>query len=68
MLSKELLGRRVKVVAWFDHPQLIAAHRRLTYLLGTVMHINDITGELSVHVEETDRVYHLKPEDIEVLP
>ena len=66
MLSKELLGRRVKVVAWYDHPQLIAAHRQQTHPEGTVTHINDFTGELSVRVDEPDCVYRFRLDDVEV--
>jgi hypothetical protein len=72
MLSKELVGRRVKVTAWYDHAQLIAAHRRPTTLRdgpeGTVTHVNDFTGRVSVRMEEHSRVYIFPLSDVEVLP
>jgi hypothetical protein len=67
-----LVGRRVKVTAWYDHEQLVVAHRRSTSLRdgpeGTVTHINDFTGRVSVRIEELDRVYTLPLSDVEVLP
>jgi hypothetical protein len=72
MPSNCLIGRRVKVTAWYDHEQLIAAHRMATPHRdgpeGTVTHINDFTGRVSVRVDVLDRVYTLPLSDVEVLP
>jgi len=72
MLSQELVGRRVKVTAWYDHAQLVAARRGPTSLTdgpeGTVTHINGSTGRVSVRIEEINRVYTLPLSDVEVLP
>jgi hypothetical protein len=59
MLSKELVGRRVKATAGSDHAPLIAAHRRPTPLgdgpEGAVTRINDLTGRVSGRIEEPNR-------------
>jgi hypothetical protein len=72
MLSPELIGRRVRVIAWYDHPPLIAARRRPTALSdgpeGTVTHVDDRTGRVWVRVEGLDRVFALQWGDVEVLP
>jgi len=71
MLSKELVGRRVRVVAWYDHAQLIADHRGDRFddgPEGTVTHLNDITAEMTVRIDEYDRAYALKLGDVEILP
>jgi len=71
MLTKELIGRRVRVLAWYDHPPLIAAHRWPTALgdgpAGTVTHHDDRTGRVSVRVEGLGRVFTLHRGDVEVL-
>ena len=72
MLSPDLIGRRVRIIAWYDHPPLIAAHRWLPAPSegpdGTVTHLNDRTGQVSVLVAGLDRVFILPWGDVEVLP
>jgi hypothetical protein len=72
MPSNHLVGRRVRFTAWYDHEQLIAAHRRATPPRdgpeGTVTHFNDFTGQVSVRIDVLDRVYTLPLSDVEVLP
>jgi hypothetical protein len=72
MPSHELVGRRVKVTAWYDHEHLVAAHRWSNTLKdgpeGTVTDINDVTGRMTVRIEGIHRVYTLPLSDVEVLP
>jgi len=71
MLSKELVGRRVRVVAWYDHAQLIADHRGDRFdegPEGTVTHVNDITAEMTVQIDKYDRAYVFPLGALEVLP
>jgi len=70
--TTELVGRRVKVSAWYDHAQLVAAHRRPRTFRdgpeGTVTQVNVVTGQVTVRIEEIHRVYTLPLSDVEVLP
>ena len=70
MSPRELLGRRVKVLAWYDHVQLIAA-RPKGDLVGTVSHVTDYPGDVSVTVQidgPDEKECTLKLGDVEVLP
>jgi hypothetical protein len=72
MFTDNLVGRRVKVVGWYDHEQLVAVHRRSGILLdgpeGTVTDINEHTHRVTVRIEGNDRLYTLPVGDVEVLP
>jgi hypothetical protein len=72
MPSNELVGRRVKLTAWYDHEQLVAAHRRSNPFRdgpeGTVTDLNDLTGRVTVRIEGMNRVYTLPLGDVEILP
>jgi hypothetical protein len=72
MPSKELIGRRVRILAWYDHAPLVAAHRWPTAPgdgpEGTVTRLDDATGRVSVLVEGLDRVFILQWGDVVVLP
>jgi hypothetical protein len=47
---RELLGRRVRVIAWYDHAPLIAAYRKAARPEGTITHVNSLSGEAAVSV------------------
>ena len=68
--TNELVGRRVRVMAWYDHAQLIAAHRRADRPEGTITHVNGRIGEaaVSVRIDQQGGVYDFKLSDVEVLP
>lgn len=72
MPSPELIGRRVRIIAWYDHAPLVAAYRWPLALdegpEGTVTHLNEVTGHVGVRVEGLDRVFVLHRGDVEVLP
>jgi hypothetical protein len=67
---KELVGRRVRVMAWYDHAGLIADYRRSALPEGTITHVNGLIGEpaVSVRIDEPGGVYTFKLSDVEVLP
>jgi hypothetical protein len=71
MLSPELIGRRVRLLAWYDHPSLVASRRGTSALregaVGTVTRVDDRTGRVAVLVEGLGRVFVLPREDVEVL-
>jgi hypothetical protein len=68
--TKELVGRRVRVIAWYDHAQLIAAYRRPSRPEGTITHVNGLIGEaaVSVQIDGQGGVYTFKLSDVEILP
>jgi hypothetical protein len=68
--TNELVGRRVRVMAWYDHAQLIAAYRRPARPEGTITHVNGLIGEaaVSVQIDEQGGVYTFKLSDVEILP
>ena len=72
MLTPELIGRRVEVIAWYDHPPLVAARRGPPALrggpVGTVTRVDERTGRVAVLVEGLGRVLVLPRGDVEVLP
>ena len=72
MLTPQLIGRRVRVTAWYDHAPLVAARRRPTTPgdgpEGTVTHLDELTGRVSVRLEGMDRTFVLPCGDVEVLP
>jgi hypothetical protein len=72
MLSTELIGRRVRVIAWYDHPPLVAARRASPAPgagpEGTVLRVDDRTGRVAVLIEGLGRVFALACGDVEALP
>jgi hypothetical protein len=72
MLTPDLIGRRVRIIAWYDHAPLVAAHRWPpapgTGPEGTVTQLDEVTGHVGVLVEGVDRVFLLQLGDVEVLP
>ena len=67
---KELVGRRVRVIAWYDHAPLIAASRKPARPEGTITHVNGVTGEpaVSVQIDGQGGAYTFKLGDVELLP
>ena len=68
--TNELVGRRVRVMAWYDHARLIAAYRSSALPEGTITHVSGLVGEraVSVLLDEPGGVYTFKLGDVEVLP
>jgi hypothetical protein len=68
--TNELVGRRVRVMAWYDHAPLIAAYRKPDWPEGTITHVNGLVGEAAVAVQIDGQVgtYTFKLGDVEVLP
>ncbi len=71
MSFPELIGRRVEVIAWYDHPPLVVARRGPPALwggpVGTVTRVDERTGRVAVLVEGLGRVFVLSRGDVEVL-
>ena len=72
MLSPELIGRRVEVIAWYDYPPLVAARGGTLPLrcgpVGTVTRVDDRTDRVAVLVEGLGRVLVFPRGDVVVLP
>jgi hypothetical protein len=68
--TNELVGCRVRVLAWYDHAPLIAAYRKPALPEGTITHVNGLVGEAAVSVQIDGQVgtYTFKLGDVEVLP
>ena len=68
--TNELVGRRVRVIAWYDHAQLIAAYRTPSRPEGTITHVNSLIGEaaVSVQIDEQGGLYTFKLSDVEIVP
>jgi hypothetical protein len=66
----ELVGRRVRVMAWYDHARLIAAYRKPARPEGTITHVNGLIGEaaVSVQIDEQVGLYTFALSDVEILP
>lgn len=60
--TTELVGRRVRVLAWYDHARLIAAYRRPAPPEGTITHVSGLSSEAmaSVQIDGHGGVYTLK--------
>ena len=68
--TNELVGRRVRVLAWYDHAPLIAAYLKPDRHEGTITHVNGVSGAtaVSVQIDGHGGVYTFKLSDVEVLP
>jgi hypothetical protein len=67
--TNELVGRRVRVIAWYDHAQLIAAYRKPARPEGTITHVAGIVeAAVSVQIDEQGGAYTFKLSDVEILP
>ena len=70
MVSCELIGRRVRILAWYDNARLIAVHRKPALPEGTITEVNGHVGDPSVTVEVEGlggtHTFHLG--DLELLP
>ena len=69
MDTNDLIGRRVRVVAWYDHARLIAAYRKPSQPEGTITQVHDYGGEpaVSVRMDVLGETYTLPLSDVEVL-
>jgi hypothetical protein len=67
--TNELVGRRVRVIAWYDHAPLIAAYRKPARPEGTITHVAGIVeAAVSVQIDEQGGAYTFKLSDVEILP
>ena len=68
--ANELVGRRVRVLAWYDHAPLIAAYRKPSRPEGTITHVNGLVGDATVSVSIDGHVGTdtFKWGDVEILP
>lgn len=71
MLTPELIGRRVRVLAWYDHASLVAARRRPAASSeapeGTITRVEDRTGRVWVRVDDQSPDVVLAWGDVDVL-
>ena len=70
MITQELIGRRVRVIAWYDHARLIAAHRKPVLPEGTITQVSNHVGDTSVtvEIEESGETVTIHLADVELLP
>ena len=70
MISQELVGCCVRVVTWYDHARLIAAHRKPVLPEGTITQVNNHVGDtsVSVEIEGTGETFTIHLTDVELLP
>ena len=68
--TTELVGRRVRVLAWYDHARLIAAYRRLAPPEGTITQVSGLSSEalVSVQIDGQGGVYTFQLSDVNLLP
>ena len=69
MLQHELVGRRVRVLAWYDHARLVAALRSPAPPQGTITEVRGHCGEpsVSVRIAGLGGTYDFKLNDVELL-
>ena len=69
--TNELVGRRVRVLAWYDYAPLIAACGKPVRPEGTITHVSGLSSDAAVSVQ-LDRhaggFYTFKLSDVEILP
>jgi len=69
MLPHELLGCRVRVIAWYDDAHLVAAFRTPSEPQGTITEVEGHCGEpsVSVRIDGLDGTFTFKLGDVELL-
>jgi hypothetical protein len=70
MISNELVGRRVRVIAWYDNARLIAAHRKAALPEGIITEVTSHVGDASllVEIEGLGGTHTFKLADVGLLP
>ena len=58
---------RVRILAWYDHPGLVAARRPGAHFVGTIIHVHEVAGSvtLSVKVDGVEGIFAFRPGDVE---
>jgi hypothetical protein len=58
---------RVRILAWYDHPGLVAARRPGAHFVGTIIHVREVAGSvtLSVEVDGVEGTFAFRPGDVE---
>ncbi len=61
------LEQKVRILAWFDHANLIASRRPGVDLLGTVERVQEVAGDVTVwvRVDGVDGIFTFKLSDLE---
>jgi hypothetical protein len=58
---------RLRILAWYDHAGLVAAHRPGVDYVGTIIHVHEVAGGviLSVKVDGVEGTLAFRPGDVE---
>jgi hypothetical protein len=58
---------RVRILAWYDHPGLVAARRRGAHFVGTIIQVHEVAGSvtLSVKVDGVEGTFAFRAGDVE---
>ena len=58
---------RVRILAWYDHAGLVAAHRPEAPFVGTIIHVHEVAGSviLSVKVDGVEGTFAFRSDDVE---
>jgi hypothetical protein len=58
---------RLRILAWYDHADLVSAHRPGIDLVGTIIRVHEVAGSviLSVEVDGVEGIFAFRPGDVE---
>jgi hypothetical protein len=58
---------RLRILAWYDHPGLVAAHRPGVDFVGTIVRVHVVADSviLSVEVDGVEGAFNFRPGDVE---
>jgi hypothetical protein len=58
---------RLRILAWYDHAGLVAAHRPGGDFVGTIIRVHEVAGGviLSVKVDGVEGTFTFRPGDVE---
>jgi hypothetical protein len=58
---------RLRILAWYDHAGLVAAHRPGVDFVGTIIRLHEVAGSvvLSVEVDGVEGTFAFRPGDVE---
>jgi hypothetical protein len=58
---------RLRILAWYDHAALVAAHRPQVDFVGTIIRVHEVVGSviLSVAVDGVEGTFAFRPGDVE---
>jgi hypothetical protein len=60
---------RLRILAWYDHAGLVAAHRPGVDFIGTISHVHEVAGSviLSVQVDGVEGTFAFRPGDVQLI-